>query len=271
MNKIIINLLKFVRLYLGFAFFSTLTVSCASNNKPTAGTFAPHASQFNDAIIQVYAARTKGAKKAVAVHTWISIKPNSSADYTSYEIIGWRLRRNNTALVERSSQPDRDWWGNQPELLLDIRGKKAQQLIPKVIQAVQDYPFKDSYQAWPGPNSNTFTAYIGRQVPELGLDLPSTAIGKDYREIQDVVGFSASGSGVQASLWGLLGIAVGVEEGLEINFLGLNFELDIFDLAVELPGIGRLGASNVEEYQAKVLSAPEESESQNIIASDKEE
>jgi hypothetical protein len=131
-------------------------------------------------------------------------------------------------------------------LLLDIRGEKAETLIPKVIQAVNDYPHKTNYHAWPGPNSNTFTAFIGRQVPELRLDLPSTAIGKDYREISEIVGMSASGTGIQASLWGLMGISVGLEEGLEINLLGLNFELDLFDLAIELPGIGRIGRSDVD-------------------------
>ena len=174
------------------------------------------------------------------------------------------MRRGGSALYKRTSRPDKDWWGNQPQLLLDIRGEKAARLIPKVVQAVDDYPHKDNYHAWPGPNSNTFTAYIGQQVPELGLDLPSTAIGKDYREISDIVGMSASGSGVQASLWGLLGISLGTEEGLELNILGLNFELDLLDLAVELPGIGRIGASDVEEYDAR--KSDKETSSTNEIS-----
>ncbi|NDA85703.1 MAG: DUF3750 domain-containing protein, partial [Burkholderiaceae bacterium] len=33
--------------------------------------------------------------------------------------------------------------------------------------AVQSYPYADSYTMWPGPNSNTFTAHVGREVPEL--------------------------------------------------------------------------------------------------------
>ncbi|WP_444995863.1 DUF3750 domain-containing protein [Aliikangiella sp. IMCC44359] len=239
---------KMFKYYLASALLSILLSSCAINGKKTAGTLAPTADQYNDAVIQVYAARTWGAKKMLAVHTWISIKPKGNLAYTSYEIIGWRLRRNNTALVERISNPDRDWWGNQPEILLDIRGEKAEKLIPKIIQTVKNYPFKNNYQAWPGPNSNTFTAFIGQQVPELGLDLPSTAIGKDYREIKNIIGLSPSGTGIQASLWGLLGIAVGFEEGLEINVLGLNFELDLFDLAVELPGVGRIGPSDVKNY-----------------------
>ena len=34
-----------------------------------------------------------------------------------------------------------------------------------------------------------------------------------------------------------------MEEGLEINILGLNFGIDVFDMSLRLPGIGRLGFS----------------------------
>ncbi len=247
--KLVKRLFKFIKYYLITSVVSCLLVSCAINNKQTAGTFAPSAQMHSDAVIQVYAARTWGAKKVLAVHTWLSIKPDGADEYTSYEIIGWRLRRNGTAFVERQGKPDRDWWGNQPELLLDIRGKKANRLIPEIMSAVEDYPFKNTYQAWPGPNSNTFTAFIGRRVPDLGLDLPSTAIGKDYRELNDLIGMSSSGSGIQGSLWGVLGLTIGIEEGIELNLLGLNIELDLLDLAVELPGVGRIGASDLDEHE----------------------
>jgi hypothetical protein len=36
------------------------------------------------------------------------------------------------------------------------------------------------YKAFPGPNSNTFTAWIAEQVPELEVDLPFSAIGRGY-------------------------------------------------------------------------------------------
>ncbi len=238
----------------------------ACSNKPliTAGTFAPPAELTPEAVIQVYGARTRGAKSALAVHTWISTKKTSDPYYTSYEVNGWRLKYGNTALVTRTGQPDRDWWGNQPELLLDIRGNKLDPIIDKIADAVERYPYKNTYQAWPGPNSNTFVAYIGKQVPELNLDLPSTAIGKDYREIDEVLGLTPSGTGVQASLWGLLGLSLGYEEGIELNFLGLNFELDIFDLAIELPGVGRIGpaAETVPADTAIKATAKDESTEQ---------
>ena len=43
------------------------------------------------------------------------------------------------------------------------------------------------------------------------------------------------------SLFGLLGLSMAREEGLEINLLGLTFGLDPLDFALKLPGIGRLG------------------------------
>ena len=211
--------------------------------------YAPLPVDFDEPVVQVYAARTRGTKKAVAVHSWIATKRRAASHYEISQVIGWRLRRGGTAVFTENGIPDRDWYGNNPELLLDIRGADAEALIDKIDTAIAAYPWAGEYTAWPGPNSNTFVAWVGLQVPGLGLDLPSTAIGKDWRPIEKAVGLSASGTGVQASLFGLLGASVGYEEGLELNVLGLSFELDLFDLAVELPGVGRIGSRQVERSE----------------------
>lgn len=202
---------------------------------------APDPATFRPAVVQVYAARTLGTKGNISVHTWIGVKRTGAETYTRYEIIGWRLRRAGSALSIRRGMPDQPWYGNPPELLLDRRGPEVDALIDSIEEAVAAYPFSNTYSLWPGPNSNTFPAYVGRAVPELGLDLPTTAIGKDYRPLAEFLGASPSGSGIQASLWGVAGVALGFEEGLEINLLGLNVELDLFDLALELPALGRFG------------------------------
>ncbi|MFN2624441.1 MAG: hypothetical protein ABR611_16595, partial [Chthoniobacterales bacterium] len=54
-------------------------------------------------------------------------------------------------------------------------------------------------------------------------------------------GLSDSGTGVEASLWGLLGVKLGWVEGIEVNFLGLVAGLDLRHPAVKLPGFGRIG------------------------------
>lgn len=206
---------------------------------------APHPKEHVEPVIQVYAARTWGLKGALAVHTWIAIKGQGEAEYVVSQVIGWRQARSGTALFSEEGIPDKSWYGNEPTLLLDLKGKKAGVLINEVKEAIARYPWSHDYTLWPGPNSNTFIAWLGLEVPELGLDLPSTAIGKDWRPFKQFIGPSASGTGLQASLFGLLGASIGYEEGLEINLLGLSMELDLFDLAVELPGYGRIGLAPV--------------------------
>ena len=50
-----------------------------------------------------------------------------------------------------------------------------------------------------------------------------------------------SGTGYQLSLGGVVGLTIAMEEGFEINLLGLTFGLDATPPALKLPGIGRLG------------------------------
>jgi hypothetical protein len=52
--------------------------------------------------------------------------------------------------------------------------------IRDVLQDAQAYPFCQRYRYWPGPNSNTYAAWILRQA---GIDyrLPRRAIGGNYR------------------------------------------------------------------------------------------
>ena len=52
---------------------------------------------------------------------------------------------------------------------------------------------------------------------------------------------SPGGRGVQLSLFGLAGLLAGVDEGIEINLLGLTFGVDVKDPALKLPGGGRVG------------------------------
>ncbi|MBI3113150.1 MAG: DUF3750 domain-containing protein, partial [Rhodospirillales bacterium] len=59
----------------------------------------------------------------------------------------------------------------------------------------------------------------------------------------DFVARAPSGTGYQISLFGVLGVLLGVEEGIEINVLGLTFGIDPLDLAVKLPMAGRIAIS----------------------------
>jgi hypothetical protein len=174
------------------------------------------------------------------VHTWIAVKPANAGAYRVYEVIGWRLRTALSVVSVSERHPDARWFGSIPELIAEKRGAGVDSIIDRIDKAVAAYPYADRYTAWPGPNSNTFTAWILRTVPELRADLPPTAIGKDY--LGDRIASSApSGSGYQLSLLGLLGIAASGVEGLEVNLLGLTFGINPLDLSLKLPLVGRIG------------------------------
>ena len=125
-------------------------------------------------------------------------------------------------------------------MLGDIRGPGVEAIIDRIDDAVKAYPYPNTYHVWPGPNSNTFVAFVLRRVPELRVDMPPTAIGKDYLGWRSM-NTTPSGTGGQINLAGLLGVSVGLEEGLEVNLLGLNFGVDPKSLSIKLPIVGRLG------------------------------
>jgi len=197
--------------------------------------------QADVAIVQVYSASTYGWRGLFADHPWIIFKRSGETAFTRYDVVGWRgddVVRRNYAL------PDGYWFGARPKILVDQRGAGVDAMIGEIEAAISSYPYADTYRSYPGPNSNTFMAHIGREVHSLRLDLPANAIGKDYRPIDHPVGLSPSGSGVQFSLLGLLGFSIGLEEGVEMNILGLDFGIDFNSPGLRLPFIGRLGMND---------------------------
>ena len=198
----------------------------------------PAASADSDAVVHVLAGRTGRWKGIFAHHSWLVVKPRGANRYTRYDVVGWgkALRTDNYAADGR-------WYGNVPRILVTLRGEEAEVAIPAIRRAVEAYPHggHGSYVVWPGPNSNTFVASVARAVPALAPALLPTAIGKDYEGWRPYVGQTPSGTGVQVSLGGVLGLAVGWIEGLEINMLGLVAGIDVRRPALKLPGWGRIG------------------------------
>ncbi len=202
---------------------------------------APHPAKEPAALVQVYGARAYNWRGAFGIHTWVATKRSGAAYYLIYQVVGWNLYRGKpTVTVGPVEAPDFPWYDAPAVLLQEHRGPLAEALIDRIQEAVAAYPYYHEYRVWPGPNSNTFTAFIAREVPELGVDLPPTAIGKDYLTAGRMVDRMPSGSGWQLSLMGLLGVGVAWEEGIELNVLGLSAGFDINDLALRLPGLGRV-------------------------------
>jgi hypothetical protein len=201
---------------------------------------APVAAQTPEAMVQFYIARTWGRRSIFAVHTWVAIKPAHALDWERLEVVGFGVDHGRPAVRVSFGPPDTRWFGHDPAVLAELRGATAEVAIPRLRAAAAAYPYPKSYSAWPGPNSNTFTAHLARAAPELRLDLPATAIGKNY---PTGASFSStpSGTGWQFTFGGLAGIAVGLEEGIELDLFGLSAGLDFKRPALRLPGLGRLG------------------------------
>ena len=176
---------------------------------------------------------------AFAVHTWVAAKPANAAHYTRYEVIGWRARYGGSPLsISDGMAPDAEWYGAAPALVRDVRGARAEAIAARLDDVANRYPY-ETYRAWPGPNSNTFVAWLGREIPELEVTLPALAIGKDYFPVGDFVARTPSGTGYQVSLGGVLGATLARDEGLEINVFGLVGGIDFRRPALKIPGVGR--------------------------------
>lgn len=190
------------------------------------------------AAILLLSARTFNWRGMFSVHTWLALKQNNTMRYTIYQCIGWNRYLGIPIVDIRKDIPDRMWFGAKPKIEAMLVGKRAEQLIPRVKQAVTAYPFKNRYRAWPGPNSNTFIAFVLNQVPELGFTMPYNALGYDY-------GWKFSLHALQ--LGGFFGYSINnnarekhKKMAWVLNLLGLPIGMSFAPLGLILPGVGFL-------------------------------
>ncbi|MFP8968271.1 DUF3750 domain-containing protein [Pokkaliibacter sp. CJK22405] len=207
------------------------------NSDRSSAQLAPDPATTPEAVVQVYGARAYNWRGAFAVHTWIATKDVDARDYVVHQVLGWRQPHMRIG----TAQPDRAWFGSKPVLLGELRGPKAAEAIAHIFEAERRYPYNDVYRAWPGPNSNTFVAWVVREVPELTVALPGNALGKDYLGESRFVAPAPSDTGYQVSLWGVLGGTLAAHEGVELNLLGMVLGYNWYDHYLKLPGVGDIG------------------------------
>jgi hypothetical protein len=215
------------------------TASRASAN------LAPLPQQHHGAIVQIYAARTYSWRGLFAEHMWLATKEEGAQHYKVYQVVGWLKYYGRSPLSIAEDIPDRLWFNQKPHLIKDLRGAAAARAISKIEYLAPRYPHNNSYTLWPGPNSNTFIAYLMRNIPELNGVVSPLAIGKDYLPKNGngsrFFARTPSGTGYQFSFFGTLGVALAKDEGLEINVLGLVFGINPKKLSIILPCIGYVG------------------------------
>ena len=76
--------------------------------------------------------------------------------------------------------PDEGVGGGPARTDAEWRGAEASRIVSVLKDVENRYPFCDRYLPWPGPNSNTFVAWVLR---EAGIEFPLhwKALGQSYR------------------------------------------------------------------------------------------
>jgi len=195
-----------------------------------------------------------------AEHTWIDLKQGSEDDWTRIEISG---TMSGVVIESISAEEARDpiRWSN-PAFVLEVHyDDDAREMIPMILESansIQDFGTRELhgtedgwsitfhapengrlYDAWPGPNSNTLIAQIIDRTPGLHAELHHNAVGKDYPETFRA-GITSSGYGVEADL-GLLGLGLGLRQGIEVHLFGLTAGVGLWPPALKIPLLPRIG------------------------------
>lgn len=166
-----------------------------------------------------FAVREKGAESWVRWEIW---SPGGGGDW------GYVAQRH----VPPLSGPDVRVHGI-------LRGERATRFSACLRRESARYEHRHFYLPWPGPNSNT---YVDTMLRRCGFraELPATSVGKDYRGLIGV-SWTSGGTGVQLET-PLVGIRLGLTEGIQLHLFGLAIGIDFWPPALVYPlGNGRLG------------------------------
>jgi len=197
----------------------------------------PDARSVKPATVIILATRTGQWKSIFAEHMSLVLKAEGADVWTRYDVVGWGvpIRRNAYAA-------DAFWYGNRPRIIYRLEGERAAVLLPRIEEQIAHYPLRSrgSYTVWPGPNSNTFVSWVVRHTANFDAELPPTAVGKDWLGPGLDVMRAPSDTGYTVSLSGLIGLTLAREEGVELHLLGSTIGIDINDLGIKLPALGKL-------------------------------
>lgn len=115
---------------------------------------------------------------ALAVHYWFVVEDETGRHrwevWQTKNAGGWcrghvhrDLKRPDDGVGGGPSRVEKEWTGDEARR------------IARVLAHVDDYPWCERYRYWPGPNSNTFAAWVLRQAG-IAWKLNRKAIGAGY-------------------------------------------------------------------------------------------
>jgi hypothetical protein len=170
--------------------------------------------------------------EGIARHPWFAVREQGQDDWNIFEVGGGGT----------TDDPAKNHPYVDPIVHKVWRGAdavRAAECIKRVGPEVKS-DIERKYIFYPGPNSNTYGDVVLRRC-KLSASLPSTSVGKDWRGWFVGGGITSERTGVQLET-AVLGLKIGLKEGVEVHVIGLSIGIDLWPPAIILPlGPGRLG------------------------------
>lgn len=187
--------------------------------------------QTDEAIVMVLSNRLGGPLKRIARHAYIAVREAGGGDR-------WTIWECCSPGSHSSRNPFNSSFGDEVRLHSVITGRRAAKAAECLGPATREYG-NPRYWMWPGPNSNTYVETVARAC-DIPVSLPSTAVGKDFRGL---IGASVTSEGTGLQLeTPVIGLRVGLKEGVEVHIFGLSLGIDLWPPAIIVPvGDGRIG------------------------------
>ncbi len=129
----------------------------------------------------------------------------------------------------------RERWGERVRVLSHSDGSGNPNLASD-IRAFATHYDDSVYRSYPGPNSNTFVEKMLRDVEGVSAILDHNAIGK---ENGFYAGKTAGGTGLKLQT-PIVGLAIGLKEGIEVSALGLSAGVSIYPISVRIPFLPKI-------------------------------
>ncbi len=199
--------------------------------------FTPHTAIPNEPVAQLCYGPLARPADAIAVHHWFLTFDPAEGRWHRWEI--WQdadVRPPCWGHVHEDLLAPDEWNGGPMRTHREWRGHEARAIMAALARS-GEYPDRDKYLAWPGPNSNTYPAWVLRQAG-VSAELGPLGIGRDYLG-RFGAGLTTTRTGVQAET-SLLGAKVGLLDGAELHFLYFTFGIDLGCPALKTP-FGRFG------------------------------
>ncbi len=166
----------------------------------------------------------------IARHPWFAVRRAGETEWHVYEVPSSSIEADPFTGHEPYLHPvlHRVWRGEEAERAATCLEAKARPWIHEL-----------HYVFYPGPNSNTFGAAMLRAC-NLHASLPATSVGKDWHGLVGG-GVTTEGTGLELQT-AVGGVRIGLQEGLQIQVLGIEVGIDLWPPALIVPfGPGRLG------------------------------